>query len=299
MEHIDKTRGAQQAHALLDAFLSRCSDGGFSIGDDLYAKMGSDREMNVAGADTTYHSLKRQLLNENGHRCCYCMRRIAERDTTIEHIIPNKIEDHVQYDKYRKYYPRELWEKMIFSKDFLTNPRWPFRAFPHSVAYENLIPSCNGKFARSASEDIHAADDRTSKCCNNKRSDEFVIPFVLDQHMVDEFKYKPNGLVVWPVTDSTIQGNERKKLLEEHKKTIDALDLNCPELVAIRRIWFFLSSNGEDCVAELKERVIFALTEDECLTAEECSMLLNFWYDNYWSLLEEYRYFNDVNKFDH
>jgi hypothetical protein len=299
MEHIDKTRGAQQAHALLDAFLSRCSDGGFSIGDDLYAKMGSDKDSNAVGTDTTYNTLKRQLLNENSGRCCYCMRSIDERNTTLEHIIPNKTEDYVQYDKYRNYYPRELWGKMIFSKDFLANPRWPFRAFPHTVAYENLIPSCNGKFARSVSEDIHAADDRTSKCCNNKRSDEFVIPFVLNQHMVDELKYKPNGLVVWPVTDSTIRGDERKKLLEEHKKTIDALDLNCPELVAIRRIWFFLTSNGEDCVVADRERVVFTLTEDKYLAPDENAMLLNFWNDNYWCLLEEYRYFNDLSKFDH
>lgn len=299
MEYIDKNQGVVQAHSLLDAFLSRCRDDGFALNDDLYSKMDSDRDPATDGAETTKNLLRRQLLHENRGRCCYCMRSVGEGDVTIEHVIPNKIEGAIEYGKYENYYPRGLWTRMVFSRDFLSNPRWPFRAFPHTIAYENLIPSCNGKFARSVSDDSHASDYRTSKCCNNKRGDEFVIPFVLNQHMVNEFKYKRDGRVVWPIADSTIHGKERKKLLEEHKKTIDALGLNCPELVAIRRIWFFLSSNGRDCATVDKERVILALTEDECLTTEESSMLLNFWYDNYWSLLEEYRYFNDVNKFDY
>ena len=114
--------------------------------------------------------------------------------------------------------------------------------------------------------------------------------------MVSEFKYKKTGYVIWPV-DSDIQGDERKKLLEEHKKTIEHLKLNCPELVAIRKIWFFLSSLGKDCDQSEKDKTVFYLTNDDTLTEEEKNMLNNFWSDNYWILLAEYRYFNDRNKF--
>jgi len=297
MEYIDKNQGEQQAHTLLCAFLSRCQNGGFSPNDDLYDKMKSDRDPSGQNADTTYNILRRQLLQDNQGRCCYCMRTIGEENTTLEHVIPNKIADQAHYDEYHTFYSREDWGKMIFSRVFLANPRWPFRAFPHTVAYENLIPSCNGKFAKNVSDDIHARDDRESKCCNNKRGNEFVIPFVLNQQMVSEFKYMRNGYVIWPVVDRNIRGDARKKLLEEHLKTINNLNLNCPELVAIRRIWFFLSSLGKDCDSTEKDKTVFYLTEDDNLTEEERNMLNNFWSDNYWALLAEYRYFNDSNKF--
>lgn len=296
MEYIDKKQGVQQAHTLLSAFLSRCQNGGFSPNDDLYDKMNSDRDPNVPNADTTYNILRRQLLQENQGRCCYCMRTIGEGNTTLEHVIPNRIADQAHYDEYQTFYSREDWQKIVFSKAFLANPRWPFRAFPHTVAYENLIPSCNGRFAKDVSDDIHARDERKSKCCNNKRKDDFLIPFVLNRQMVSEFKYKRNGYVIWPV-DNNITGDERKKLLEEHEKTINTLNLNCPELVAIRRIWFFLSSLGKDCDSTEKDKTVFYLTEDDNLTEEERNMLNNFWSDNYWVLLAEYRYFNDSNKF--
>jgi len=259
--------------------------------------MNSDRDPHVPNADTTYNILRRQLLQENQGRCCYCMRTIEEGNTTLEHVIPNKTPDQAGYDKYQTFYSPEDWQKMVFSKAFLANPCWPYRAFPHTVAYENLIPSCNGKFAKSVSADIHARDDRESKCCNNKRGNEYVIPFVLNRQMVSEFKYHSNGHVVWPVKDANIQGDARRKLLEEHKETISRLNLNCPELVAIRRIWFLLSSLGKDCDAREKDRIIFFLTEDDALIKEERDMLNNFWSDNYWSLLSEYRYFNDRSIF--
>ena len=83
----------------------------------------------------------------------------------------------------------------------------------------------------------------------------------------------------------------------KHRETINKLQLNCPELVAIRRIWFFLSSNERDCNVEEKDRTILYLTEDPNLPSHEADMLKNFWNDNYWSLLEDYRYFNNRERF--
>lgn len=103
--------------------------------------------------------------------------------------------------------------------------------------------------------------------------------------------------MIWPVVDTTIRGDARKKLLFEHKRTIDILNLNCLELVTIRRIWFFLAAMQSDCATANRDHVILDLTEDENLTLYELNMLQNFWYDNYWCLLEEYRYFNDIDKF--
>lgn len=296
MEYVDKNKGAEKAHSILNGFMIRCSEDALLPDSDLYSKLDSDRNLDEPNSDTTKNILKRQLLQESNNRCCYCMRSIDEKNTTLEHIIPNKISDAHRYEEYKVYFTNDSWNNLVFSKDFLANPRWPYRAFPHTIAYENLIPSCNGKFAKITSADIHAQDNRITKCCNNKRSDEFVMPFVLNQQMVNEFKYLSSGYVIWPV-NGEIKGNERKKLVVEHKKTIDILGLNCDELVAIRRIWCFLSSINKDCADKIKDRTVLFLTEDDDLTDDELNMLRNFWSDNYWCLLEEYRYFNDKAKF--
>ena len=297
MEFIDKNNSAniQQARKLLDGFLNRCVQSP-TWPTDLYNAMASDKDPDDPNAETTYKLLRRQILKENQNRCCYCMRMIEEQDTTLEHIIPNKAADQTEYDKYKQYYSNIDWQKMIFAKAFLKTPKWTFRSYPHTIAYENLIPSCNGKFAKmNRDPNLHVGDNRVSKSCNNKRGNDFVIPFVLVKQMVSEFKYNKSGRIIWSV-DKNIIGPQRKELLEKHKETIERLGLNCDELVAIRRIWFFLANNNLDSLKD-KDRTIIFLLEDVNLTEQEKEMLNNFWQDNYWSLLEEYRYFNDVNKF--
>ena len=295
MEYIDKTKGALQAHSLLSDFLSRCKIDGFSVSDDLYSKMKSDRDTNILNADTTYNILKKQLLEESNNRCCYCMRNIKmDNDTTLEHIIPNKVSSKEEYNQYLSF--GFSWPKVIFSKDFLSNSSFDLDVFPHTIAYENLIPSCNGKFAKNNSNDVHAHDKREPKCCNNKRGNKFIIPFVLNLQMVREFKYRKDGYVTWPV-NSCLDEDERIRLSQNHKDTIEELGLNCPELVAIRKIWYFLSSEKIDCSINNRDDIIYSILKDEFLIEEEISMLLNFSNDNYWCLLNEYNYFNDISKF--
>ena len=297
MEFIDKNNSAniQQARKLLDGFLNRCAQSP-TWPTDLYNAMASDKDPDDPNAETTYKLLRHQILKENQNRCSYCMRMIEEQDTTLEHIIPNKAADQTEYDKYKQYYSNIDWQKMIFAKAFLKTPKWPFRSYPHTIAYENLIPSCNGKFAKiNRDPNLHVGDNRVSKSCNNKRGNDFVIPFVFVKQMVSEFEYKKDGRIVWTV-NKAITGQKRIDLLNERKEIIDRLGLNCDELVAIRRIWFFLANNNLDSLKD-KDRTIIFLLEDVNLTEQEKEMLNNFWQDNYWSLLEEYRYFNDVNKF--
>lgn len=298
MEYINKTNSSNlaKAHLLLDGFLSRCSQG-VKWPNDLYAALSSDVDPNVPNAENTYILLRRLILKENNGRCCYCMRSIGECDTTLEHVIPNKTRNQSDYDGYKGYFSSSDWKIMVFAEKFLKSPKWPFCSYPHTIAYENLIPSCNGKFAK-ISNGQHAPDDRTSKSCNNFRGNSFVVPFVFNKTMVSEFEYTERGYVVWPV-DANITGNARKQLLKHHKDTIDNLGLNCDELVAIRRIWCFLAKNGLKHDQKLdKDRAMIFLTTDGSLLPQTKEMLNNFWEDDrYWNLLEDYQYFNDVKKF--
>lgn len=297
MEHINKQE-EQKAHDLIGAFLRRCHDGGWNT-QDLYESMSSDRDPDVQDAETTFNKLRRLLLYGSGGRCCYCMKTIDEDHTTLEHIIPNKVANQEAYDEYKKFYTNAEWNKIVFAPSFLEHPRWPNTAYPHTVAYENLVPSCNGKFADTrTAEQIanHVPDTRESKCCNNRRGSKYVIPFILKEEMVKQFEYRRDGFVFWSVPDN-IQGEKRKELLKQHKETIDHLQLNCPELVAIRRIWCFLASQGKNCSEQEKDRTILYLTEDNSLSCAEHNMLNNFFQSNYWGLLKDYEYFNDIHKF--
>lgn len=45
-----------------------------------------------------YLKLKRFLINEQHHLCCYCCNRVEERKSHIEHFIPQKVDDSKQLD---------------------------------------------------------------------------------------------------------------------------------------------------------------------------------------------------------
>jgi hypothetical protein len=78
--------------------------------------------------------------------------------------------------------------------------------------------------------------------------------------------------------------------------TVNILGLNCLELKAIRRIWYYLSTHNLSCDESNKDRVIndiITITEPQ-----EHGMLLNFKNKVYWNLLSQYTYFNNVEIFE-
>jgi uncharacterized protein (TIGR02646 family) len=45
-----------------------------------------------------YLAVKRFLINEQYHLCCYCCNRVEERDSHIEHFIPQSVDDSKQLE---------------------------------------------------------------------------------------------------------------------------------------------------------------------------------------------------------
>lgn len=292
MQHIKKLSTKTEAHRLIDGFLGRCQNGG-SWPQDLYNALESDKDDDES---STFSAFRQELLKETNGLCCYCMRTLTESNTTLEHVIPNKVETQDKYNEYKGYYTDEEWNKLIFSKAFLLNPSWPNSKCPHTVAYENLIPSCNGKMAdlRTDQEKAdHVRDARKSICCNNKRGSSFIPPFVFNESMIKEFEYKKNGILVWNDDSPEVAEKKRVWVSDEEK----GLNLNCEELVAIRRIWYFLANNGYDCNIEQDKREAILLVIASFAKAQERDSIYKFQNPNYWCLLNEYRYFNDTTKF--
>jgi len=294
MEFIDKSVGASSAHPLIDGFLSRVNNGAWPT--DLYDAMGSDVGYVTGTPQKTKAALLLQLLTESHGRCCYCMRTINEDETTLEHVIPNKTSDSKEFNRYLNYETSYCKDSVIFVGDFLAQDAKTWPPYPHTIAYENLIPSCNGKMAKeNKSDDPHARDSRQSVCCNNYRGSKFVIPFVFIEQIKEQIEYKKNGIVVWNMANYVTDTAKK----EECADSIINLGLNDSCLQAIRRLWFLLSRDGKDHECSLRDReryVIFA-AEDEQLSQGVRDCLWKFTEDNYWNLLKDYSYFNDQSLF--
>lgn len=297
MEFIDKANGKSWAHPILKAFLDRCALMN-PYPSDLFAEMKNDVDPDITinpQRKNTYLRILEGILNEthkdedlqNGEGyCCYCMRRINASNihSTIEHVIPKSVSD---IDTYSKYFsvPSELeadQHVMVLKEVFFTRHKNQAPPFPHHIAYENFAASCDGRLPQSNSQ---------HKCCNNFRGDNYIPPIMFMRNIHNEFKYKSqSGFVIWK-DNPNIDKRSRKDY-------IDTLGLNCEKLRMIRMIWAYLSSNQMDCnLSQVDRRMVIDKLRPNIQYFDKDlfqDFLVN---DDYWNLLEEYRYFNDRNKF--
>lgn len=262
MEYIDKNKSREKAHKLIKEFLKECFDKQEDCSADLYSVLKGNFK----------NDLKNILLEDSNNHCCYCMRDL--KGPTLEHVIPQKVKSQEDFSKYFEIESKLDKENIILETEFLNNPK-DVPPFPHTVAYENLIPSCSGHLA-----------SRGSKSCNNYRGDKFIQPLVFRQGIHNEIKYKINGFVEWTEED-----------LGTVFPTITSLGLNSLELKAIRRIWYYLSSKNLSCDESNKDEVINGIITELDDGDQMLEMLMNFKKTEYWKLLSQYTYFNNVELF--
>ena len=268
MEYIDKNKSREWAHKLIKEFLERLleEDGGYP--EDLYAAF---------SGHPIFKIFRERLLKDNNHRCCYCMRDI--KGTTVEHMIPQSVKNQETFSKYFEHSGNHDLVNMILTQDFLDNPK-EVPPFPHAIAYENLIPSCFGYLPSG-----------TSKCCNNFRGDKTIQPLVFRINIHEEITYYADGNIVW--TEDP----------EEEQPTIVKLGLDCLELKAIRRIWYYLSNHDMTCEDANKNQTIDDLLIElgvpkNTQESNMQQMLINFKKTEYWELLTKYTYFANKEIFE-
>ncbi len=210
---------------------------------------------------------------EQSDFCCYCMRRITDQNITLEHVIPNKIRSKENYqEEVEKYQIFEIlldnvsvWEDQDFQKEQSTPP------FPHFIAYQNLVASCNGVLI-----DKNGAKLERHQCCNNRRENDFVIPFFFMSDIAQRISYSKEGDIIFE---------------DEFKDTIKSLNLNDGTLKLLRKAWNLLGENISENEIEAGKDDFdkrFEILDEADIDQMIKNTLLS---DIYWTLFCEYKWF--------
>ena len=269
MEFIDKNQSAnrEEAHEVIDAFLKEVD-----AKPGLYMRFADPLPNGTFPKKQMFALLMREQC-----RCCYCMRRLQTNGLhlSIEHVIPQ----HAQIDELEKYfaYGSTLDKALVQHEDDFLKGDKHTPPYPHTVAYENLVLSCDGVYPNS----------NEAQSCNTKRGSEFVPPVAFIREIHDNVEYYKNG-------DVRYLGKE-----EGMFPMVTILGLDVPILKAIRRIWAYILKHGIDVSNCVPEDVVFDIWKDVVgqVSQQESDVLLLFDRDNFWALLLQYDYFNNASVF--
>jgi len=252
------------------SYVSDFIDGQWQVDSHRYIGIGyDDGAFNKA-------TLRGYCLAEQGYVCCYCSREIENSSKTqLEHLIPRARETNQEIlDRYFGYSPI-LSQNIVLHSDFAASTEMQTTPpFPHHIAYQNIVASCNGKTFKF-SEDF--------TCCNHNRGNDFVPPFNL---MPDSIRYEKDGTIYY--THDEIDN-----------RFIKPLNLNKEILKRIRRIWF-LFANSEVTEDELNnaknaeiiiEVMTLHLEINRFKSPSDRNIIDSFKTVDNWNTLMNYRYF--------
>lgn len=279
MKFIDKSLKKDEGEAIVTEFLNCFYKRKGAFPNDVYNAFSSEIDDNHGHAKFRQRLVDEVLLPEQDGLCCYCLRRLEGcRTMTVEHIMPNHANDKAELDKYR-IRPTVL-DSLPHTNDFKVQIPNTTPPHPHSVAYQNLVVSCDGDLFNEKTKPV---------CCNLKRKHVFIHPFILYSNINNSLIYTLNGTAEW------IDDPEPP---ESKKNTLRILGLNISVLKMIRRIWFFCNDHNLKPFEDDKDTIVntmigyFDLSKD---SEREVNMLLNFKNEKYWNLLLQYDAFNHIN----
>lgn len=142
------------------------------------------------------------LLQEQHDRCCYCMRRLKSSALNIEHVIPRNIKANNPHNELAKYTDNSKWlaDNVELDTDFAkrkfktVQDIEKVKTFPHRIALANLLASCNGKFEEVSN----------GCCCNNARSNDYLLPLMLMPEVTERIVYDgiSGAVAIYPQDES-------------------------------------------------------------------------------------------------
>lgn len=277
MRHIDKasqqykTRGEQIVTDFLHSFIRRkgCHPA------DMYKAFYAEIDDNHQHIRFRQRLIDDVLQPEQQNLCCYCMRTLAPIHANIEHVMRNHASDDAELSQYRVQ-PTPL-DGIPHPNTYKQIPDNTHPPHPHAIAYQNLVLSCNGILI----------NESKPACCNLKRQNKFLYPFILYRDIAHRFEYLHDGTANW-IDDPEPFGTLRNSMR--------VLGLNHPVLKTIRRIHFFCTEHGLDYQTTPRSVIINEmlghLSPDP--SNQEANHITNFKQDKYWQLLEHYHYFSTI-----
>jgi hypothetical protein len=253
----------------------------FINGQWLENNIGGNEYRNIGYNSINRTQYKTYCLQEQENVCCYCSREIANNpNTELEHIIPRSVATNEALQPYFSL-SNILADNTVLQEDFrLSTERQATPPFPHHIAYQNIVASCNGITFKS-SEDF--------TCCNRKRQDDFIPPYNLIQNNI---VYLPDGTIY-----STIDTTYEEQGIQYD--SITRLNLNKQTLKNIRRIWFLLASSDVNInqltqattIENYSEIFTLYLRVNPRKVTSDNNLIDSFENETSWKVLMQYKYF--------
>lgn len=305
MKWIDKSRNKTEGDQVAKDYLEACCrqlDGRYlNVRYDKRDAGAGDSFCTANGGIFRKRLTNILLENQEGY-CCYCMRKIKtaqmEQDSdevvTREHIIPRAFsqKDLTKLTTYYQQCPELSKDQVILTDEFeeiTHNQSDDLPPYPHKIAYNNLVASCNGTFP-------YKRNDRGNKqkiCCNEERHDNDAFPIYFIRNIADMIDYLDNGDIH---PKCTVAPDIQQKI----EDVIENTKLACNELKDIRRLWFILSHIPKErvysCKTVAQRNKLFSETLYKAEFFEERNVYLHekFQKSDFWETFMLYDYFYDV-----
>lgn len=260
MQFISKFNNRKKGHHIVKCFIKGCWD----------------RDINQY-SNLNYEELKRckkfryLLLKEQQGFCCYCMREISRNELTLEHVMPHHIGKNKQKEEFKYYKQYGQIKRVYYCSDIPSSPKLRIPPYPHSIAYENLVASCNGKLYKDGKK------NHLHQCCNNYRGNNKIIPLFFLPRIADIIQYETDGTLTY---------------CERFDSSVKLLNLNHSTLIFIRKIW------ARIVLHNIKINQIKAAIKDDNLRIDiiddidiELPERNTLKIDLYWNLLLEFYWF--------
>ena len=156
-------------------------------------------------------------------------------------------------------------------KEISISPKLHTPPYPHCIAHENLVASCQGKVFEGGEKYI------LHKCCNNFRGNDKIVPLFFIPRAAEIVRYEIDGTLTY---------------FEKYESTISSLNLMHSTLIFMRKIWAKIVINNISL-----NQVNKALTDNDIRINIiddidiDISERKNLRIDLYWKLLIEYHWF--------
>lgn len=275
MRYIDKNAKRAEGRNITDKYLvNECRTIDPVTGNIRYMNVDYSGSFTNRGYKNKLLELGMTLQNKF---CCYCLREIGKKQSaTLEHIIPQSSATADGYNRYNELSEHEI----ILTSDFVSAHNQSCPPYPHTVAWNNLVVSCNGCFPLD--------NNVSSHCCNNARSSDFAPPVYYLRDIESRIVFMQDGTMM--------AGNG--DLHDDVQSTINAAKLNYSALKEIRRLWYLLRNHPyREIVKCSKDRNLRIQTLCSISSMENLAdirFVYKYQKDEYWEVFMKYHLFYTI-----